>query len=129
MNTQAPDQRAPNFAPWRAVYPSDAVGKALTYSLEQPVEPIQQNAVMRAIGQQGPEVGWWLGGVWCLLIVPVALLTGTYTDNLFTLFINGQCVGRYWGWGSDLPQSGQVGVYVGGTNGPVTFSDLLIAPA
>ncbi|HET9980635.1 MAG TPA: hypothetical protein VFQ32_09330, partial [Ktedonobacterales bacterium] len=84
MNTQAPDQRASSFAPWRAIYPSDAVGKALAYSLEQPIEPFRQNAVMRAIGQQGPEVGWWLGGVWVLLIVLAALLIGIYTDNSFT---------------------------------------------
>jgi hypothetical protein len=45
----------------------------------------------------------------------------------FIFFINGQYVGRY--SGSDLPQSGQVGVYVGATNIAVTFSDLLIAPA
>jgi len=84
MNAQAPDQRAPNVAPWRAVYPSDSVGKALAYSVEQPVEPSRQNAVLRAIGQHGPEVGWWLGGVWFLLIVLVALLIGIYTDNSFT---------------------------------------------
>ena len=45
----------------------------------------------------------------------------------FTFFVNGQYVGRY--VGNDLPQEGQVGVYVGGMNGPVTFSDLLLSPA
>lgn len=45
----------------------------------------------------------------------------------FTFFVNGQYVGRY--VGNDLPLEGQVGVYVGGMNGPVTFSDLLLSPA
>ena len=45
----------------------------------------------------------------------------------FTFFINGQFVGRYWAGG--LPQSGKFGVYADGPHGPVTFSDLLIAPA
>lgn len=44
-----------------------------------------------------------------------------------TFFVNGQYVGRY--VGNDVPQSGQVGVFVGSADGPVTFSDLLIASA
>jgi hypothetical protein len=44
-----------------------------------------------------------------------------------TFFVNGQCVGSY--QADDLPRSGQVGIYAEGMNGPITFSDLLIAPA
>jgi hypothetical protein len=44
----------------------------------------------------------------------------------YTFFVNGQFVGGY--QVDDLPQSGQVGVYAGGMNGPITFSDLLISP-
>ncbi len=60
MNIQTPDRGADNFAPWRSVYPTDSVGKQLAYSLERPVEPPRRNALMHAIGQQGPEPGWWL---------------------------------------------------------------------
>ncbi|HEU4783095.1 MAG TPA: hypothetical protein VFS83_07145, partial [Ktedonobacterales bacterium] len=44
-----------------------------------------------------------------------------------TFFVNGQYIGRY--VGNDVPQSGQVGVFVGSANGLITFSDLLISPA
>jgi hypothetical protein len=45
----------------------------------------------------------------------------------YSFFINGQYVGGY--RADDLPQAGQVGVYVEYSSGPVTFSDLLISPA
>ena len=45
----------------------------------------------------------------------------------YSFFINGQCIGGY--RADDLPQAGQVGVYVEYSSGPVTFSDLLISPA
>lgn len=44
----------------------------------------------------------------------------------YIFFVNGQFVGGY--QANDLPQSGQVGVYVELMNGPITFSDLLISP-
>ncbi len=44
----------------------------------------------------------------------------------YTFFINGQFVGGY--RANDLPQSGRVGIYAGGMNGPITFSDLLLSP-
>ena len=44
-----------------------------------------------------------------------------------SFFVNGQFVGGY--TEDDLAQPGQIGVYVSGLGGPVTFSDLLIAPA
>ena len=44
-----------------------------------------------------------------------------------SFFVNGQFVGGY--TEDDLAQTGQIGVYVSGLGGPVTFSDLLIAPA
>jgi len=47
--------------------------------------------------------------------------------STFTFFVNGRYLGRY--QSGYLPQSGQVGVYVEGMHGPVTFSDLLISPA
>ena len=45
----------------------------------------------------------------------------------YTFFVNGQFAGGYWGIG--MAQSGQIGVYVEGTGGAATFSDLLISPA
>ncbi len=45
----------------------------------------------------------------------------------YTFFVNGQFVGGYWTIG--MPQPGQVGVYVEGTGGVATFSDLLISPS
>jgi hypothetical protein len=45
----------------------------------------------------------------------------------YTFFVNGQFVGGYWTIG--MPQSGQVGIYVEGTGGVATFSDLLISPS
>jgi hypothetical protein len=45
----------------------------------------------------------------------------------YTFFVNGQYIGGY--RSNDLPLSGQIGVYVGGMDGPVAFSDLLISPA
>jgi hypothetical protein len=44
----------------------------------------------------------------------------------YTFFVNGRYVGGY--QANNLPQTGQVGVYVSGLNGLVTFSDLLISP-
>ena len=81
MNTQAPDRRADNFAPWRSVYPTDSVGKQLVYSLERPVEPPRRNALMRAIGQQGPEPGWWLAWLWFALIALVGVVVSALTDD------------------------------------------------
>lgn len=45
----------------------------------------------------------------------------------YTFFVNGQFVGGY--TANDLPLSGQIGVYAEGMDGPITFSDLVIAPA
>lgn len=81
MNTHAPESRASDPAPMRLVYPTDMVGKAIIYSLEQPVEQPQAGAFARAIGQQGQEAGLWLCGLWVVLFTFVALLISAFSDN------------------------------------------------
>jgi hypothetical protein len=81
MNIQAPPPRASDPAPMRLVYPPDTVGKAIVYGLEEPTEPPRHGILKRAIGQQGPAVGWWLVGLWFVLFTFVALFVSIFTDN------------------------------------------------
>lgn len=81
MNIQAPPPRESEAAPKRLMYPTDMVGKAIVYSLQEPIEPPSQGILKRAIGQQGPAVGWWLVGLSFVLFTFVALFVSIFTDN------------------------------------------------
>ena len=77
MSIQTPDRRADNFAPWRSVYPTDSVGKQLAYSLEEPLQP-SHHPFLRAIGQDGPEPGWWIVDLGFVLAAAVAVVVRGY---------------------------------------------------
>ena len=81
MNTQTPEPRVSDYAPMRLVYPTDIVGKALTYSLNEPVEPQRQNLFADAIGQQGVEAGWWIAALCMLMLTLINLIIGWYTED------------------------------------------------
>lgn len=81
MNIQPPPPRAFEPAPAHLVYPTDTVGKAIIYGLEEPFEPPRHGILKRAIGQQGPEIGWWLGSLGMVLFTFVALVISVFTDN------------------------------------------------
>ncbi len=81
MNTQTPESRVSDHAPMRLVYPTDIVGKALTYSLNEPVEPQRQNIFADAIGQQGVEAGWWIAALCILMLTLINLIIGWYTED------------------------------------------------
>jgi hypothetical protein len=81
MNIQVPPPRASEPAPARLLYPSSKVGKALIYSLEEPVEPQRRGIFLDAIGQQGAEAGWWIVGAAVLSMALLNLVIGWLSDN------------------------------------------------
>ncbi len=83
MDTHAPDRTADQL-PWRLVYPTDTVCKAVLDGMAEPVEPPRRMTFRNAIGQRGIEPGWWVSALGVVLLALVMLVIGVYSDDSFT---------------------------------------------
>src|SRR5512146_1662798 len=83
MDTQTPIRTA-DPSPWRSVYPTDTVCKAVLDGLAEPVEPPRRMTFRNAIGQHGIEPGWWVSALGVLLFALVMLVIGIYSDDSST---------------------------------------------